>query len=318
MNDKVSIIVPVYNVERYLDRCLRSLVGQTYGHLEILLVNDGSQDGSGHICDAWAASDPRIRVIHQENQGISGARNTAMKIASGEFWMFVDSDDYLPSDAVACLVETILWDNSEIVIGGYHAVYEDGRKLLRGSWSPSKVMDGLTILADRDGYSCPVALWAKLYRRDVLKDIVYPPLKCGEDLWVFPLIMKSCRRVTVLDRSVYCYFRHDKSVMYNRSEAHKADEAAATLHMAGCLLEWGCLENACRWYDRGILQLMKLKIRGTAQRLLEENLTKEQRRRLHLGLCAKRKLAVISVFVPGLFQIYQCLAKGAHKNTKKV
>ena len=98
MNERISVIVPVYNGEKYLPICMKSLLEQTYRDLEILLVDDGSKDGSGALCDAYAAKDPRVRVIHQENQGVSGARNTGLDHATGAYVTFVDGDDYVEAD----------------------------------------------------------------------------------------------------------------------------------------------------------------------------------------------------------------------------
>lgn len=98
MSDLISIIVPVYNVEKYLDRCIQSIVEQTYRNLEIILVDDGSTDGSEKICDSWAVKDNRIRVIHQNNMGGGAARNAALDVAKGDFIAFVDSDDYISAD----------------------------------------------------------------------------------------------------------------------------------------------------------------------------------------------------------------------------
>ena len=103
--DLISVIVPVYKVEPYLDKCVRSIVDQTYQNLEIILVDDGSPDRCGEICDAWAAKDSRIRVIHKENGGLSDARNAGMAVATGKYMGFVDSDDYIAPDMYRLLLE---------------------------------------------------------------------------------------------------------------------------------------------------------------------------------------------------------------------
>ena len=102
--DLVSVIIPIYNVEAYLDRCIASVANQTYSHLEIILVDDGSTDRSPQICDDWAKKDPRIRAMHQANGGVSAARNTGLQAASGEWVMQVDSDDYIARESVAWLL----------------------------------------------------------------------------------------------------------------------------------------------------------------------------------------------------------------------
>ena len=114
----ISIIVPIYRVEQYLDACVQSLINQTYPDLEIILVDDGSPDNCGAICDDYAAKDPRIKVIHKENGGLSDARNAGMAISTGAYLSCVDSDDLLPYDALQVMVDIALRENVELVIGG--------------------------------------------------------------------------------------------------------------------------------------------------------------------------------------------------------
>ena len=121
----ISVIVPVYNVERYLDQCLESIVGQSYPHLEILVVDDGSTDASGDKCDRWAERDDRISVIHQPNGGLSAARNTALDAMTGEWVIMVDSDDIMHRDAAAVLLDTIQRQQADMVIGDYIPVYDN-------------------------------------------------------------------------------------------------------------------------------------------------------------------------------------------------
>jgi glycosyltransferase involved in cell wall biosynthesis len=118
-NPKISIIVPLYNTERYLQRCFDSLVNQTLKEIEIILVNDGSTDNSSKICDEYAKRDRRIKVIHKENGGVSSARNTGMELASGEFLAFVDSDDYVTKEYIGRMLEYYkIYPDADIVIFG--------------------------------------------------------------------------------------------------------------------------------------------------------------------------------------------------------
>lgn len=120
----ISVIVPIYNTEKYLDACITSIVNQPYSALQIILVDDGSTDGSGEICDAWAEKDSRIQVIHQKNAGVSAARNAGLDIAVGELISFVDSDDLLPPDVYAQLSKS--WNQKDLVMGGMELIQEDG------------------------------------------------------------------------------------------------------------------------------------------------------------------------------------------------
>ena len=138
----ISIIVPIYNVELYLRRCVYSLITQTYKKIEIILVDDGSPDRCGEICDEYAKADSRVRVIHKTNGGLSSARNAALDIATGDYIMFVDSDDWIESNCCEELVKKIMEYNADIVAFGLNYVYDSGKIV--------KSLSGLTGLADKE------------------------------------------------------------------------------------------------------------------------------------------------------------------------
>ena len=184
----LSVIVPVYRVEQYLHKCLDSLVDQTYRNLEIILVDDGSPDTCGAICDAYAARDERIRVIHQENRGLSGARNTGLDHARGEFVAFVDSDDYLEKDMYAQLMAAAVGESADIVIGDFYMILETGisRRYSRMSVDTPLRQVQVMVLADRiQSY-----LWNKLYRRSLFDGIRFERIRGFEDLLVTPRIFQ--------------------------------------------------------------------------------------------------------------------------------
>ena len=122
----ISVIVPVYNVEKYLDKCVQSIVNQTYKNLEIILVDDGSTDHCPALCDEWAKKDERIQVIHKKNGGLSSARNTAIDVISGEYVIFVDSDDWIDLDMIASMLEFAETNDADIVSGGFYFESTDG------------------------------------------------------------------------------------------------------------------------------------------------------------------------------------------------
>lgn len=124
----VSVVIPIYNVEKYLDRCITSVVNQTYGNLEIILVDDGSPDNCSEMCDKWAKKDSRIKVIHKQNAGLGMARNTGIENSCGKYIFFFDSDDYVDVSTVEKCVDEILKNNSDAVIYGRYDVYDDGRR----------------------------------------------------------------------------------------------------------------------------------------------------------------------------------------------
>ena len=162
MEHLVTVIVPVYNVEVYLERCIKSIINQDYKNLEIILVDDGSKDSSGKICDQYAKEDSRIRVIHKENQGLGPARNTAMDLATGEFLFFVDSDDYILEGILGKLCRVCVEEEADIACCGYQTgskvYYCQGEK---------EVLD--TILATQKMLMCEdmdANAVCKLYRRE--------------------------------------------------------------------------------------------------------------------------------------------------------
>ena len=169
----LSVIVPVYKVEEYLDECIRSIVSQTYENLELLLVDDGSPDRSGEICDAWAAKDSRVRVIHKENAGAGAARNAALDAAKGELIGFVDSDDYISTQMYEHLY-SMLDETTDIAECSYVSVTEGGTSFPELSQKVSRY-------TPQEAMACHIAdtcfrqlIWNKLYRRGVIGNIRFP------------------------------------------------------------------------------------------------------------------------------------------------
>lgn len=143
-NPLVSVIVPVYRVEDYLNQCIASIAGQTYTDLEILLLDDGSPDGCGAICDCWAEKDSRIRVIHKENSGVSDTRNLGIRLSTGAYLLLVDSDDYLEADAVESLVGCAREHQAQCVLAGYQRLQQDGRRI------PHPCTDQMLLCTDQE------------------------------------------------------------------------------------------------------------------------------------------------------------------------
>ena len=172
-NKLVSVIVPVYNVETYLKRCITSLLAQSYANTEIILVDDGSTDASGKICDHYAASHPSLICLHQTNQGQSCARNAGMRIAHGDYYMFVDSDDYIEPDMIAAMVAESESRDADIVVCGYWMEYPflfvRRRMLPKQCWNTKR---GLELL--QENKRIENFAWGKLYRASLLEGIVFP------------------------------------------------------------------------------------------------------------------------------------------------
>ncbi|MBP3684228.1 MAG: glycosyltransferase [Oscillospiraceae bacterium] len=211
----LSIIVPVYKVEAYLDKCLASLTAQTYGNLEILLVEDGSPDGSGAICDAWAERDSRIKVIHQENQGGGAARNAALEIARGELLAFVDSDDYVHPELYTHLY-SLLQQGADIAECGYVDTFDNEAVLGGGSREPVFYSrQEAMALHIRDEHFRQI-IWNKLYRRPVAEGIRFPVgTKIDDEYFTWQLLAKA-ERLVCSEFVGYAYRQQPDSIMHGR------------------------------------------------------------------------------------------------------
>ena len=213
MNDLVSVIIPVYKVEQYLGRCVRSVAGQTYKNLEILLIDDGSPDRCGEMCDSFAANDPRIRVIHQKNGGLSSARNAGIDQSSGQWIFFVDSDDFIHSDCIRQLMEAAEMNGADIASCGFEKTEDD---TIRGDIrfpateviSRDEAMRRL-ILEDDTSFS-----WGKLFRRELFPNIRFPEGRTFEDLATTHLLVNRCRAVACVSAPYYGYYQNPASISH--------------------------------------------------------------------------------------------------------
>ena len=220
--NKVSIIIPVYNAEKYIDRSLTSVCGQTYSNLQILLVDDGSTDGSLACCENWALKDERIQVYHQENAGVSAARNKGLDLADGDYIMFVDADDWIAADMVQILYDLVIKYEADVSTCNYievpegqeQIVVEREEKANAGTGNVNiqatseKVEAGLQLLL-------PWAVYCKLYRKELLEKIRFKKYKIAEDLLFNTEIICDTKleRVVTIDRRMYYYFIHNNSAI---------------------------------------------------------------------------------------------------------
>lgn len=208
-NPLISIIIPVYNVEKYLDKCVESVVNQTYRNLEIILVDDGSPDNCPKMCDEWAANDSRIKVIHLENTGVANARNTALRMAAGDYVGFVDGDDYVEPDMYQQLVELAMKYNSDITFCSYQINDEDRGEAGCSEIPKDEVMKN--VLMGEYEYG---VLWNKLYKSSVVKDLEMPPLKCSEDLPYNYFAIKNAEKFVKTELKLYHYYQNSNSTVH--------------------------------------------------------------------------------------------------------
>lgn len=209
----ISVIVPVYKVENYLDQCIRSIAEQTYEHLEIILVDDGSPDNSGAICDAWAEKDTRIRVIHKENGGSGRARNAALDIASGGLIAFVDSDDYIHREMFAYLY-SLMADGADIAECSYVETTDDDAQFPDGERSVTVYDAQQALQAHIQDTVFRQLIWNKLYRREMIGQIRFPEdMKIDDEFFTYR-VLGNAQKLIRSDRVCYAYRQQPNSIMH--------------------------------------------------------------------------------------------------------
>ena len=213
----ISVIVPVYNVERYLEKCVASICAQTYKKLEIILVDDGSTDSSGTICDKLAKEDSRIVVIYQKNAGLSEARNAGLEIAKGEYLGFIDSDDYIVPQMYEKMLGRIYTDGSDMALCSFVKVDEYGNQLgsvMHLSDSVISGKDAFLRISENAKFNYGYILaWNKLYKKELFNAVRFPVGKVNEDLFTIPKILFASLSVSLVKESFCFYVQREKSIM---------------------------------------------------------------------------------------------------------
>lgn len=307
----VSIVVPIYRVEPYLHRCLDSVLAQDYSHWEAILVDDGSPDRCGEIADKYAAEDHRFHVIHQENRGLSAARNRGMAVASGKYLMFLDSDDWWPNpqllSTLVAAAERGPWDiinfvsekHSEEGVQRHHCyAFTDSTETIQDKMYRHQALE---------------VVWDKLYRRSLWAGIQFPLGMIIEDYYVIPEIYARAKRICNLNIVGYAYNRFNaNSIMnHNRILHYRSMITAAEHHLA--LMEQGILPH-----DVELMNVKKGELAHYALRILlyaaggmafpEETLQKSgevlAQRHHYLKTGKERFLYRLRSFSPGLFGVY--------------
>ena len=223
-NTLVSVIIPVYNAKKYLRNCIESIVSQTYHNLEIILVDDGSTDDSKKLVDDYAKSDRRIKVFHQKNMGLSGARNTGIKNATGKYITFIDSDDYIEPDMIKSLYEALIDSQADIAICSFKEIYPNGKTKGFNDNYPKQAFDTEAALANmlqENGFM--VSATMKLFPTNYFKEIKFPIGKLHEDVGTtYKLIMKA-KKIIFIPNEYYIYVHHDGSIINQSFDEHKFD-----------------------------------------------------------------------------------------------
>lgn len=227
MEPLISVIIPVYNVLPYLREALDSVISQTYKNLEIIIIDDGSTDGSEEVCDEYT-SDSRVIVIHQENRGLSGARNTGLEIITGDYVAFLDSDDAYHPDMIRKMKQSLVQYEADIVACGYGIFQEKGRMTKKNQTGVRGYEKEMTITAYEaldmlmEGKYI-IAVWNKLYPRRLWEHLRFPEGHVFEDLWVSPYFLEQCNRI-VLIPDILVYYRERKNSITRTKTIHNIRE----------------------------------------------------------------------------------------------
>ena len=212
MKDLISIIIPVYNVSNYLDKCLESICNQTYQNIEIITVNDGSKDDSLNILKKWKKKDSRITIIDKENGGLSSARNAGIEKATGKYIMFIDSDDFADKKFIEILYTNLKKYNKKISICNRYYYYEDGKKYLRFKDNNSIINMDLeeAFLNLLNFINFDMSAWAKLYARELFNDIRFPEKKLSEDYYIMYKLFDKTDGVVYTSKPLLYYLQQRK------------------------------------------------------------------------------------------------------------
>ncbi|MBE5875471.1 MAG: glycosyltransferase [Lachnospiraceae bacterium] len=260
MQDLISVIVPVYNMEKYLDRCMKSVLEQTYRNLEIILVDDGSTDASPQMCDEYAMKDNRVKVVHKQNGGLSDARNAGLTIATGTYIGYVDSDDWIESDMYECMYSACVENQAEVAVCRYASVYPD-RTVKAGTgniyvFNKEELVD--KYISDDDEIIIYNSVWSKLFHRSIVEGELFPVGHNSEDIMYTTRSFCKAARGVYIDRCLYHYVQdREGSIMNtNRTERMFRDEIPFWRAHIKCIREMMSShlgDKAAYWFYRRML-----------------------------------------------------------------
>lgn len=277
----ISIIIPVYKVEKYLSKCLDSVLAQTYKNLEIILVDDGSPDACGEICDQYAQRDSRVNVFHKPNGGVSSARNAGLDRASGEYIYFVDGDDYIEPNLCQRVVELLELHDADIVTFDCWRVTEEGTRL----GGTETISDGLIVpeaaLAELMKGHINNYSWNKIYRRYIFDDIRFPEGRVWEDVAISYKVLLKARRIYCCNERLYYYLQRKDSITGRITAQALRDlflaryqcyvDLSASYPEAAELVFFRVALCARRLYDRSLWEQVDADVLSEAQKFLCDN-----------------------------------------------
>ena len=223
-NDLISIIVPIYKVEKYLRVCINSIIGQTYKNIEIILVDDGSPDNCGEICEEYSKMDFRIKVIHKKNGGLSDARNVGIQNSNGKYICFVDSDDYIDSKFVEILYNSIIKNDVRIAQCGIKKVTQNSKIIESIGYENSEVKDSKQMLKDLyDTHWENILVWNKMYLKQSFEDVRFPKGKIHEDEFTTHKVLYKVEKISIVDSYLYNYRQNEDSITGKKFNLKRLD-----------------------------------------------------------------------------------------------
>ncbi len=233
MEELISVIVPIYNIERYIDRCVESILNSTYSNIEIILVNDGSEDDGSAVCDNWGQKDTRIKVVHKRNGGLSSARNAGLAVAEGEYVSFIDGDDEISPMMFERLYEKIAQKNSDISMCRMEKI-EGHKRYITRAFPQGKEEMNLTSkeaiqLLLKDEIDCSACL--KLYKKSLFDGIIFPVGITNEDFAIMYRIFAKATQVTYIQDVLYYYYYRENSITTTKFNERQFDKFDNALHM---------------------------------------------------------------------------------------
>lgn len=230
--DKISIIVPIYNREKYLRQCIDSILNQTHTNLELILIDDGSEDDSSQICDEYGQKDARVIVKHQPNRGVSAARNAGLDLATGDYIAFVDSDDYIEERMYECLLSMLKSNDADMAICNLQQFDDEGNYYKKPTCIKDEITDGYAVLSRLTAKSdwAYVMVYNRLYKREIFKEIRYPVGKIREDEFIALPVYAMCEKIVITQDVYYFYRINGGSIMANVTSAKHLDVIEAMYH----------------------------------------------------------------------------------------
>ena len=231
MEDLISVVLPIYKVEKYLEKCVESVIKQTYKNIEIILVDDGSPDNCPNLCDEYMKKDNRIKVIHKQNGGLSDARNAGINIAKGKYITFIDSDDYVDYDYVEFLYKAIKEANAQMSIASHRVIYDSG-KIIEKATNENSVLEPEKVL-ERILYDEGIDLssWGKLYLTSLFNNVKFPKGRLFEDSATTYLLVEQCDKIAIVSESKYNYIIRGESITTANFSPKKMDLITSTTEM---------------------------------------------------------------------------------------